>query len=512
LWIRSLDADTARPLLGTVGASQPFWSPDSRSVAFFAGNHLKKVDVTSGEVQTLSGDAAGAAGTWSRGGVILFKSDVTGRIERVSADGGTTSPVAAVDSSRGEFWLNWPQFLPDGRRFLYLVRSTQPEYNGVFLASLDGPERTRVLSDESQAIYASPGYLLFHRDATLFAQRFDPASLEKTGAALPLVENVQVNMGTRRGVFSVSDTGVLTYRSAEDSVLSWFDHVGTVLSTVASGSQYRDPAISPDGRTIAVAKLDRRVGNYDIWLIDASGASARPFTFDPGRDLAPVWSPDGARIAFVSRRGEKEEIYVKSSIGAAAEELLYRATGPARPFDWSRDGRFVVFGQYSVQQHLDLWALPFQPGHRPFGVLETPAIEAQAQLSPDGRWLAYDSNEEGALQVFVRPFPNTGAQTWKISDRGGLEPKWRRDGKELFYLGADRRLMAVTVRTAPTFEHDTPRALFETGAAGSRLGTVAGRNQYDVAPDGKRFLINMPGRESSRPITVVLNWPAMLSR
>jgi len=511
VWIRSLDSTVARPLVNTIGATQPFWSPDSRFVAFMADGKLKKADVTSGEVQTLC-DAKGTAGTWSRSGVILFKSDITGRIERVSANGGPSTTVIGIDSTRGEVVLNWPQFLPDGRHFLYFVRSTQSDFNGIYVADFDGRERTRVLSAESQAYYVSPGYLVFHREGTLFARRFDPASRKSTGdVALPLVDNVWFNSMTGRGVFSVSDTGVLAYRTAEDSVLSWFDREGNARGTLGPPDQYRDPAISPDGRTVAIARLDRQFGTDDIWLMDAERGSPTRFTFHPGSDRAPVWAPQGERIAFASRRSEKADIYVKSTTGAAAEQLLLSLPRGVRPVDWSRDGRFLIFVQPGVDMHFDLWALPPYPGQTPFAVLETAATEQLGQLSPDGRWLAYDSNETGTYEVYVRPFPGRTTEKWKISDRGGIEPKWRRDGRELFYLGADGRLMAVTVRTTPSFEHDAPRALFETGAVSGSLG-IRGRNQYDVAPDGGRFLITVLGRGSSTPITVVLNWPVMLSR
>jgi Tol biopolymer transport system component/predicted Ser/Thr protein kinase len=507
LWIRSLDGVDARPLAGTADANQPFWSPDSRSVAYSAGGKLKKVDVASGDVQTVC-ETEALAGTWNASGVILFKSRLGGRIERVPANGGRPTPVTSIDPSRGEFELNWPQFLPDGRHFLYFVRSTQPEFAGIFVASLDGPDRTRVLSEYSQALYVSPGYLVFHREGTVFAQHFDAATLKLSGDAVPVISDIAFNVGTRRGVFSISDTGTLAYRTAEDTVLGWFDRGGTPLGTIGPPGHYYHPALSPDGRTVAIARLDPRAATQDIWLIDADRGSPTRLTFDAGLDASPIWSPDGTRIVFASRRREKGDLYVKSLTETRPGELLLNLSVSIFPVDWSRDGNFVVFmqaGRQPTSHGFNIWVLPVVGERKPFAAVETPA--AHAQFSPDGRWLAYDSDETGASEVYVRPFPRTTAGRWRMSDHGGVEPKWRRDGKELFYLGADQRLMAVRIRTDSSFQADPPVPLFETPAVGANLSWG---NRYDVAPDGQRFLINTSARGSSRPITVVVNWAATL--
>jgi Tol biopolymer transport system component len=255
--------------------------------------------------------------------------------------------------------------------------------------------------------------------------------------------------------------------------------------------------------------MDGQVGSDDIWLLNAERDSAKRFTFHPGSDGAPVWAPQGDRIAFASRRGEKADIYVKpTSDAAAAEQLLLSQARGVRPVDWSRNG--LLFVTPGIDMHFDLWALSLVPGQKPFAVLDTTASQHLGQLSPNGQWLAYDSNETGKYEVFVRPFPGPTTQRWQVSELGGIEPKWRRDGTELFYVAADRRLMAVPTRTASSFEHDPARPLFETGVSGDYFGT-RGRNQYDVAADG-RFLFIMPDRQSSPAITVVLNWTAMLSR
>ena len=511
LWIRSLDAVAPRPLAGTTQGSQPFWSPDSRFVAFSADGKLKKVNVASGEVQILCDDEA-LAGTWSRGGDILFRSNRMGGIARVPASGGRPEPVTKVDSSRGEFSHNWPSFLPDGRHFLFLVWSTQPEHAGIYVGSLDGPERERVLSDRTQAIFVEPGYLLFHRTGLLLAQRFNLVAQTVSGDALPLVSDVAFNPRTSRGVFSVSDTGVLAYRAAEDNVLGWYDRKGALQGAIGLAGLDRDPAISPDGRTVAVARLNPQTRTTSIWLVDSDGSAARRFTFDPHGDSAPIWSPDGTRIAFASQRGGRAELYVKSFTSSSPEELLLSLSNPIVPTDWSRDGRFLVFSQLSSTTRHDLLALPLQGDRRPSALVETSEFEDRGKLSPDGRWLVYESSETGAFEVYVRPVHGPPKDKIQVSNQGGIEPTWRRDGKELFYLGLDQRLMAVDIRTAPHFEAGTPVPLFETrtvSPAGPNLGIV-GRNQYDVSADGQRFLINAPLSASSKPITVVVNWPAML--
>jgi Tol biopolymer transport system component len=508
LWIRSLDSVAMRALAGTTDARAPFWSPDSRFVAFGAGGRLKKIDVASGDVQTLCDCAPRGAGSWGTRGEILFTSDLTGRVERVPAAGGHPKPVTSIDPSRGEFWIGWPQFLPDGRHFLYLLMSAQSELGGIFVGSLDGPNHRRLLSEYSQAIYVPPGYLVFHREGTVLAQRFDPETLSVSGDAVRVVNDVAFNVGTRRGVFSVSDSGTLAYRTADDTKLGWFDRAGTPLGAVIAPGRYSNPAISPDGRLVAIAWHDSGAPTQSIWSIDAEHGSPTRLTFDAGIDGLPVWSPDGSRIVYASWRPEKGDLYVKSLTGTGTPELLLSQSAAIFPVDWSRDGNLVIFMHAGRQSGhgFNIWALPLVGERTPFAAVEAPA--ANARLSPDGRWLAYDSDESGIPEVYVRPFPHATAGQWQISNHGGSEPKWRRDGKELFYLGPDQRLMRVRIRTTSGFEADPPVPLFQTPSVG-RI-TIGLGNSFDVAPDGQRFLFNAPAGESSKPITVVVNWAATL--
>jgi serine/threonine protein kinase/Tol biopolymer transport system component len=512
LWLRSLDSVAVQALVGTTDARAPFWSPDSRFVAFVAGGKLKKVDVTSGDILTLCEAGEAPPGTWGPNGEILFTSSLTGRIERVSAEGGHPIPVIGIDPSRGEFGLGSPHLLPDGRHFFYLVRSARSEYAGIFVGSLDGPTRARVLSEYSEVLYVPPGYLVFHREGSVFAQRFDPVTLKVSGDVVPVVNDVAFNVGTRRGAFSVSDTGTLAYRAAEDTVLAWFDRAGTSLGAVVPPGRYYTPAVSPDGRMVAVARLDSHSPTQDIWLIDADNGPPRRLTFDAGMDHAPVWSPDGTRIVYGSRRPEKADLYVKSVTGTGPAQLLLSQSVSIFPVDWSRDGNTVMFMQSGRQSGVtpargfNIWALPLLGERTPFAAVETPAYHAR--LSPDGRWLAYDSDETGTSEVYVQPFPPTTSERWQISDHGGNEPKWRGDGKELYYLGPDQRLMVVRIRTSSRFESEPALALFEApSVAGNTLGLG---NKYEVAPDGQRFLFNAPPGGPSKPITIVVNWAATL--
>jgi Tol biopolymer transport system component len=513
LWIRPLDALAASPVSGTDGASQPFWSPDSRFIAFDADGKLKKVEVATGDVQTIC-DVDAMAGTWNARDEILFKpTSGTGGIVRVSARGGRPVAVTTLETSRHEISHNWPSFLPDGRHFLYLVWSTQPEYAGVYVAAVDGRDRVRILSDISQAVYAQPGYVVFRRQQTVFAQPFDPRVRRLSGDPVPLASNIAFNPRTSRGVFSVSDSGVLAYRSADGALLTWFDRTGVPQGTLGVAGADRDPAISPDGKTVAVARLDPATATSDVWLIDALGNGARRFTFDPRDDASPVWSPDGSRVSFASHRSGKSEIFVRPSNGAAPEELLVSVPTFATPQHWSRDGMFLLFTRFDPRAGNDIWAVPLSGVRNPFPLVESPAEQMFAQLSPSGRWLAYASNESGAWEVYVTGFRDRGAKR-RISTRGGTEPKWRGDGRELYYLAADGRLMAADVQESANLDVRPPVPLFETHTVtpvGSSMGLIDS-NQYDVAPDGRRFLVSTLPSGSTKPITVLSNWPATLRR
>jgi eukaryotic-like serine/threonine-protein kinase len=500
LWIRSLDAATVRPLAGTDGASLPFWSPDSRLIGFFAEGKLKKIDASGGPAETLCDAPNGRGGTWNREGVILFSPDVEAPIYRVPASGGTAVPVTRLGSDPSH---RWPHFLPDGRHFLYLVLREQRDASEIYIASLNSEKAIRLLAASSSIAYAPPGYLLYVRHRALLAQQFDAALLRLAGEPFTVADEVGCfgEIGpTGHGAFSVSESGALVYGNVEDPMtqLVWFDRLGKQLEPVAPAGTYFGPALSPDGRRVAVVRADPKTRATDLWLLDLSRPSFSRFTFDSSPDAAPFWSPDGSRIAFGSLRRGRWELNIKASSGAVIEQQLpntedYRLFG-----GWSPDGTFLVARNASSDA---LWA--FLLDHRkPFQLLQAPLQEASshfhvdAQFSPDGRWLAYVSDESGRAEVYVQGFPPGGGK-WQISNGGGDQPRWRRDVKELFYLTENKKLMSVEVKTSAVFEATVPAPLFETRAL-----------DYDVTADGQRFLLNTVKEAADSPVTVVLNWTA----
>jgi Tol biopolymer transport system component len=515
LWIQSLDSLAAREIV--TGASQPFWSPDSRFVAFNAGGKLQKLDLTGGVPQALA-NALAQSGAWSRDGVILFKPQ-RGGVYRISSAGGTVTPATTLDPALGETAHDWPQFLPDGRHFLYLANSTRPEHDNVaYVASLDSTARVRLFRSDSQITYAPPGFLIYMLGNTLLAQPFDASHVRVTGDPIPIANQVERNPDSRRGAFSVSQNGVLAYRPIGDTELVWFDRTGSRLQQMGSSGRYSNPALSPDDRRVAVAQVDPDKGTTDIWLFEVARAVASRFTADPASSDMPLWSPDGSRVLFRSHRGATWGFYQRAAINDGHEELIvggFRTAGNA-PLAWSPDGRFLVYADDDSDQIRgqigDLWLLPWSGDRKPVPFLKTPFKEVQAQVSPDGRWIAYVSNESGSNEVYVRPFPS-GDGRWRISEQGGSEPAWRRDGHELFYLAANQDLMAAAIRTGSVLDASQPTRLFGTAMSTGLINASYTRNQYVATSDGQRFLINQSLASAKRlPVTVVINWTAVFKK
>jgi Tol biopolymer transport system component len=520
LWVRPLDSLSAQPLPGTEGAFQPFWSPDSRFLAFVAQGKLKKIDVTGGPPQVLC-DAAGGGGSgaWNREGVILFtpESGGVGPIYRVSAAGGAATAITTPDASQGERGHLWPHFLPDGKHFLYLALNKSTEKSAIRVGSLDSKDSKVLLNAHSFVRYAPPGppsvglgpqdgYLLFQRDGTLMAQAFDADALELAGEAFPIAEKVQVNPSNGRVALGVSENGVLAYRSTGNlnTQLAWFDRSGKELSRIGEPGGTISPKLSPDEKQVAVTRATDIGVSGDIWVLDLSRSTQTRLTFDAADDSAPIWSPDGSRIAFASTRGNAFGLYQKNSNGIGEEELLVKTSDSAIPEDWSLDGRFLVY-LTTGRGGRDVSVLPLSGERKPAPFLQGPFYERHAQLSPDGRWMAYASDESGQYQIYVQSFPAGGGK-WQVSTTGGSQPRWRHDGKELFYIALDGKLMSVPVRAGATFEAGTPVPLFQTQIFGLGVGQLYSQ-QYDVTADGQRFLINMDLAEATAaPITVVLNW------
>jgi serine/threonine protein kinase len=516
LWVRALDSLVSQPLLGTDGAALPFWSPDSRTIGFFVLGKLKKIDVEGGPPQTLTEAPNARGGTWNRDGVIVFAPSNSGPLSRVSSAGGAAE--AATKLSPQQSGNRFPSFLPDGRHFLYFVVGTA-ESAGVFIGSLDSADGQRLLAADSPAVYAPPGYVMFVRQGILLAQAFDDKKLLLRGEPVPLAE--QVAFDGPGSAFSVAESGALTYRTGtgpRDLRLTWVDRSGKPIESVGAPGAYLGPDISPDGKRIAVHRHDGTGG--DVWLVEAVGGKTSRLTFDASQESSsPIWSPDGSRIVFGSRRSGKWGLYQKLANGTGNEELLIESDLVKSPTSWSADGKFILYMVQDPKTNADVWALPLTGDRKPFPLLQTPFIESHPQISPDGKWFAYSSDETGRREIYVQSFP-PGAGKWQISSNGGFYARWRRDGKELFYMETISRgkLISVGVNAAgATLEFSTPRPLFDTGYVNLSFSHTGNWNTFAVSADGQRFLIPRPessltGELNNTPITVVLNWRAGLKK
>ena len=509
LWVRALDSVTAQPLGDTDGADYPFWSPDGQSVGFFADGRLKRIGVSGGSAQTLADAPNARGGTWNQAGVIVFSPN-SQTLSRVSASGGVVEEITTLNASRGELSHRWPVFLPDGQRFLYLSHGSVEENRGLFVGALDKSSPTFVVRTENSGAYAAPGYLIFRRDSTLMAQRFDAGSLTLAGSPIALATPVAVN-GLERSQFDVS-AGTLVYRRAEflgGSELVWTDRNGRRVGQIASAGDFRAVRISPDGRHVAFAIEDRRVGTPDVWIHDVVRDVQTRFTFDPGTDRDPIWSPDSTRLAVRSNRHEKFNVYIRALNGVGSEQLVYDSADNANIHDWSRDQQFMLFTRVAPngKSGRDIWVLPVDGARAPYPLLEAPRNQDYPRLSKSGRLISYQADDSGRNKVFVMAYPDTGDR-WEISPAGGAQPLWRADGTELFYVAPDNTIMAVDVREGTTtVNFGTPRPLFQAPI------TILPARQpswtWDVAPDGQRFLLIL-ATDDNAPVTLVSNWQADL--
>jgi len=524
LWIRSLESLEARPLPGSESPQFPpfFWSPDSRYIAFDAGRKLKKVDISGGPPQTVCDlSTVAVGGSWNSDGVIIFGTS-NGSLMRVSAGGGAASPLTTLDSSRSEIQHVLPWFLPDGRHFIYVRRSSTPENSGVYVGSLDARSEEqgskRLLATNYAPAYVPPsdagsGRLLFFRDGTLMTQPFDASRLELSGDPVTVAE--QVGSFLSFGFFSVSTSGVLVYRTGGGAGAfqpTWFDRQGKILGTAGEPGNYLALALSPDGARAVVRRLDP---NLALYLLDFSRGTSTRFTFGSFLDQAPIWSSDGSRIIFASNPSGAFDLYQKLASGVKDEEILLKSSENKYPTSWSRDGRFLLYtASHPKTTKGDLWVLPLEGDKKPFPFLRTEFNSGDGQFSPDGHWVAYVSDESGRNEIYVRTFSpdaagaasGTGGK-WLISAAGGNGPRWRGDGKELYYLAPDG-LMAVEIAANPVFQAGVPKILFQAPAQG-----IVTSYQWSVTPDGKRFLFVAAAAQSKKAdFTVVLNWQAGLKK
>jgi eukaryotic-like serine/threonine-protein kinase len=512
LWVRPLDSRVAQALGGTEGATYPFWSADSRFIAFLAQNKLKKIGVAGGEVVTLCDASFGSSGAWNRDDVILFTPNGNSPLYRVSASGGTPTQVTTLETASGDVQHSFPFFLPDGRHFLYFVVGSQASRTvprGVYVGALDSKAPGKLIEPGgSNAKYAN-GYLLFLRNGALLAQPFDVGRLELGGTPATLVDHIQTT-GTSAsdvaGAFTVSETGLLAYQtgSVVRSQLTWFDRAGTQIATLGDPADYVDVALSPDDTRVAVSLMDLQRGTRDLWIFDVARRLGERFTYESGDDFGPNWSrPGGDRIFFSSLRKGSIDLYEKPSSGSGSETLLLKDDLGKFNASASPDGRFLVYvGGGGVIGRSDIWVLPLSGERKPAPFVESRFRESQGQFSPDGRWVAFMSEKSGTPQVYVTAFPGRDTEQ-QVSTAGGGWPRWNRNGKELFYLALDNTLTVIPVNGQTSrFDVGTARPLFPIQPRAARLDAYP----YDVTADAQRILVNTFIEEVTPPITLIVNW------
>ena len=501
LWVRALDSPSPTALAGTTGAYDPFWSPDSQFIGFFAEGKLKKVALSGGPVQALADAPNSGEGTWSRDGVILF-AGAGGEINRVSESGGSVTVVATrATMPQSAYGAQGPHFLPDGKHFLYYALSTTPGDGALYAATLDFKDQKLILKMNSNVVYVSPGYLLYQEQGTIMAQPFDANRLQLMGDPKPIGQGVAFNPFGGTGLFAASDNGVLAYRVGGGAVplsLVWVSRSGAEQQLPAPPHNYTFPRISPDGQRVAIGMEE---GGGQIWLYDIARDASSRLTFE-GSNFDPIWTPDGKHVTF---KGKGNRLFWQlANGGGTAEELLSSPVGGnSIPGSWSPDGKELAFLDGGAVRNI--YILPLQD-RKPHVFAESQTYESAPSFSPDGKWMVYVSNESGRNEVYVRPYPGPGGR-WQISTDGGTEPVWNPKGRELFYRQA-AKMMAVDYQVQPTFSAGKPHMLFE----GSFTPSPRSAPDYDVSPDGQRFLMLKAGQQSEREISIVLNWPEELKQ
>jgi Tol biopolymer transport system component len=519
LWLRVLETMHGAPVPNTEGASAPFWSPDGANIGFFASGFLKKVRVQDGHAagapqNICPVDSFSGGGAWNKDGVILFASSLTGGLSRVPANGGAPQAVTSLDAARQERAHLWPQFLPDGKRFIFFVQAGAEDDTGVYVGSIDSTSYSRLLSTETNAVYASggspltpsSGYLLYIRNGNLVSQVFRTSKLEIAEASVVLVPGIEPVENLSLAQVSVSGNGTLVYQSAVKSTrqLTWFDRAGKSLGALGEPGDWGPPRISPDGKRVVAGKLDPKMQAPVLWMLDAAGGAATPLPAVTAGATSPVWSPDGSRIAFAATESGFSDLESYAVSGAVKPDLLNHSPNRMHPDDWSRDGKWVLFDAYApgTRQGLYAWNVPER---RSATMIDTIRSEGYGALSPDGRWLAYQSTDGSIDRVVVQAFDNGAGgikKIWMISPNGGGLPRWRRDGGELYFMTQPGRLFASTVHLSGNeFGFEAPREIFHTRP------TPKYYNLYDVSADGQRFLVNVPmDWPSGAKIIVNTNW------
>ena len=513
--IRAVGSTAALALAGTEGVTGPvFWSPDGRWLGFFAQGKLKKIDTSGGPALNVASIQNNLGATWNRDNVIIVAPVNRTVLHTVSAAGGTPEPITTLNADRRENSHRWPHFLPDGRHFLFTARSDVKENNMIYVGSLDSHDVKPLIAAQSRAGFVAPGYVLFVRDGTIMAQRFDVRTLTVSGDAVAVAAHVDHNTPSSEASFSASaDGSVLAYLTnvTRSANITWFDRAGKTLGAIGPEKEYSEVRLSPTGKTAAVVVPDPESGNRDIWLLDLAVGTLSRFTSHPANDWQVAWSPDGRRLAFASDRNGRSSIYVKPIDGGDEELLLRLPDRGTFPKDFSKDGRFLTLDIDSLAGVPEVWALPLMGDRTPFAVRVTTVRQNEAMLTSDARWVAFESRQSGEDEIQVAPFPKGAPR--RVSNGGGAQPRWKADGRELYYIGANNDVMAVTFSGTDPIEPSLPVRLFPAcgGSAFRRPGPTGARGWYDVTPDGSRFLMACAVAAASTPAIVVsVDWTASL--
>jgi eukaryotic-like serine/threonine-protein kinase len=509
IWVRSLDGTATRMIEGTDGADYPFWSPDSRSIAFFAGGKLMRVEMAGGAPRMICDLPLGIrGGAWSNNDQIVFAA-WSSSLFQVAASGGQPSALTKLDVSQGEVFHYWPQLLPGGR-FLYFARSKKAENSGVFAASLARPgDRVKLLSIDGNALYAAgprgnEGYLLWSRDGALVAQNFNASTLKLSGEPRTVADHVASLPVSGQTIAAASTTGLLLFtESPPRKQFTWRDRTGKVSGVVGQPGLNNMFRLSPDGRRIATGNITP-AGKGDLWMLEVNRGVTSPLNARPGTNIWPVWSPDSRSVVFSS--GPPFNLFRTELSGG--EKRLTQSEVFQFPNDWSHDGRFILFDQNGQANKTDMWILPLSPdgvpgSPRPW--LQTPADEYEGVFSPDDRWVAYQSDESGRYEIYIDTFPERHGKV-RISTNGGTIPRWGAGGRELFFVSPESKLMAVSLKAGSAAEPSTPRELFQLHVFDPDV------SPYEVAADGQRFLTVETPAHASEPLTLIVNWPALLKK
>jgi Tol biopolymer transport system component len=502
LWIRRLRALDWQELPRTEGALYPFWSPDSQHVGFFANQRLARIDVTNGLTQTICDAPDGHGATWGIQNDIVFASNANGPLSRVPASGGSPQLITKLDPGRMEVAHLWPRFLDDGHRFVYFANTANRRNPVTYLMDLTGGERARIIPFDVAAVPVGD-LLLFPQNGTLITQRFDAGKgrVDDHVEAIAGADNVGGPVAFGPG-FSVA-RNVLVYRNSSPrlSRLMWFDRSGRVIDEIGPAADYRMLSLAPDGQRVVVARADDRANTSDLGILDTTRGTSTRLTFGARQDSSPIWSPDAARIVFVSRRDGRQALMTTSAAGGGVEQEIATWPHTVRPTDWSSDGRLLLFTSRDPRTGLDVWVMPVMGDGKANALIQTSFNESDARFSPDGRWVAYVSNDSGVDQVFVRSFPQTESR-WQVSVSGGTHPRWLRDGRELLFVAPDGMLTAVGIESGPSFRVGPPRMLWP----------VPGATDFAVGPDG-RFLVAIPDEgDEANQLHVIVNWMSELPR